>query len=70
MSTSLTRAELLEAALEAVGGDEYALARQLGMKLSTAPKQFARWRHGTGMNFETTIQLLEIAGLLRDEPER
>ena len=64
----LTRGELLQAALDAVGGDEYALARKLGMSLSTAPRQFARWRRGEGMNFEMTIALLEIAGLLKRPP--
>jgi hypothetical protein len=66
----LTPAELFEAALKAVEGDEYALARRLGLSLSTAPRQFARWRRGEGMRFETTIALLEIAGLLRERPER
>ena len=61
----LTRGELLDAALEAVGGDEYVLARKLGLSLSTAPRQFARWRRGEGMKFEVTIALLEIAGMLK-----
>ena len=61
----LTRAQLLDAALEAVGDDEYELAKRLGLALNTAARQFARWRREEGMNFETTIQLLEIAGLLK-----
>jgi hypothetical protein len=60
----MTRAELLAAALEAVDGDEFELAKRLGLDMTTAVRQFYRWRRGEGMNFETTIQLLEIAGLL------
>ena len=63
----LTRRELLEAALESVGGDEYELARMLGMSIVSTQRQFARWRAGHGMNFETTIKLLEIAGLLNSQ---
>jgi hypothetical protein len=65
----LTRRELLEAALEAVGGDDYELARMLGMSIVSTQRQFARWRAGQGMNFDTTIKLLEIAGLLRAPPK-
>ena len=64
----LTRRELLEAALEAVGGDEYELGRLLGISVVSTQRQFARWRAGQGMNFETTIRLLEIAGLLKEKP--
>jgi hypothetical protein len=65
----VTRAELLDAALEACGGDEYELAKELGLGLDSAARQFARWRRGEGMNFETTIRLLEIADLLK-KPNR
>lgn len=62
----MTRGELLDAAVEAVG-DELELARRLGLSLNTAARQFERWRRGEGMNFETTIALLVIAGLLEDK---
>jgi hypothetical protein len=63
----VTRAELLDAALKACGGDEYELAKQLELGLDSAARQFARWRRGEGMNFETTISLLQIADLLKEQ---
>jgi hypothetical protein len=60
----MTPSQLLEAALAALDGDEFELARRLGYSMSTANRQFARWRNDQGMNFRTTIQLLEIAGCL------
>lgn len=65
----MTRRDLLDMALAACGGDEAQLAQRLGMKnINTAAREFQRWRKGTGMNFERTIALLGIAGLLRDQP--
>jgi hypothetical protein len=61
----VTRGQLLDGALKAVGGDEYELARRLGLNIESAGRQFARWRRGEGMNFETTLRLLEIAGWLK-----
>lgn len=61
----LTPAQLLDAALNAVDGDEYELGKRLGLNLNTAATQFGRWRRGHGMKYETTIRLLEIAGLLK-----
>jgi hypothetical protein len=62
----MTREELFEAALEACGGDDLALARALGYanKMNAAARTFARWRNGSGLDFEHTLKLLEIAGLL------
>jgi hypothetical protein len=65
----VTRRDLLERALEACGGDEAQLAQRLGMKnVNSAAREFQRWRKGTGMNYERTVALLRIAGLLREEP--
>lgn len=64
----MTQAALLRAALEAVDGDKFELARRLGLSFGSAKRQFARWRNDSGMNFETTIQLLDIAGLLDVRP--
>lgn len=65
----VTRKELLDRALEAVGGNEAELAQRLGIKnVNSAATEFNRYRRGESMKFERTIALLQIAGLLRDEP--
>jgi len=65
----MEKRELFAEALRACGGDKEELARRLGMRLSSA-RQFARWSKGQGINFARTLQLLEVAGLLRQPGER
>jgi len=65
---TVTRKQLLDAALEAVGGNEAELAQRLGIKnVNSAATEFNRYRRGESMKFERTIALLRIAGLLREE---
>jgi hypothetical protein len=64
----VTRKELLDAALKAVGGNEAELAQRLGIKnVNSAATEFNRYRRGESMKFERTLALLQIAGLLREE---
>lgn len=64
----MTRKELLDAALKAVGGNEAELAQRLGIKnVNSAATEFNRYRRGESMKFERTLALLQIAGLLREE---
>ena len=62
----MTPQELLQLAIEACDGEEMDLARQLGLTMTTATTQFGRWRRGeTKPGYDTTMRLLELAGLLR-----
>lgn len=63
----LTPRELLEAALKTVDGDEFELGHMLGISPQSTQRTFAKWRSGVGPKFETTIRLLEIAGLLKPQ---
>jgi hypothetical protein len=67
----MTRKQLLDRALAAVGGDEAELAQRLGItNVNSAATEFNRYRRGESMKFERTITLLQIAGLLDEEPVR
>jgi hypothetical protein len=68
----MTREKLFEDALAACGGDELVLARALGYagNIHSASRAFARWRKGEGLDYEHTLKLLRIAGLLSEEPSR
>lgn len=47
------------------------LARALGLTGYSAPARVRRWRRGENEpNFDATMQLLEIVGLLREKPGR
>lgn len=61
--------KLLELAIEACGS-EIQLAQRLGIsEVSAATSSFGRWRRGDNKpDYDTTMKLLEAAGLLR-QPE-